>query len=613
MRDIGQIFSAFIKGKWFYVIIYAVANLLQALFSLLSLAMLIPFLDLLFGEKDKLVTVNPGFAFNADGIQQYLNYEISQIIINNDNQKQYAVLFIIIILLGATIFKNLFLYISRYILSPLRNNITKDIREELYSKSLALPIGFFTEERKGDIISRMSNDVIEVEHSIIAVMELLFGIPILVLFYLGMMLTLSPKLFLFLAVLLPISGLLIGRVSKSLKKQSGRGQTFVGNLISMLDESLGGLRIIKAFGAEKNRQRAFAQQNKDLVNTQNSIAQKRELASPLSEIMGVAVLGVVLWFGSGMVFDNEITKAVFILFILIFTQLLDPLKKLSQYFYNVARGSASVERINKIREAINPIVDADNAQDLSSFNHSIEFKHVSFAYGENQILKNINLSIPKGKTVALVGESGAGKSTLVDLIPRFHEVTEGEILIDGQNIKDIKIDDLRKLMGIVSQEPILFNDTIAQNIALGDSNFSIDKIKQSCEVANASTFIEQKEESYETNIGDRGTKLSGGEKQRVTIARAIYKNPPILILDEATSSLDTVSEKMVQDAINNVMQNRTSVVIAHRLSTIRNADEIIVLEKGEIKERGTHSELIEQNGIYQNLVSLQHMGKSQKK
>ncbi len=613
MRDIGQIFSAFIKGKWFYVIIYAVANLLQALFSLLSLAMLIPFLDLLFGEKDKLVTVDPGFVFNADGIQQYLNYEISQIIINNDNQKQYAVLFIIIILLGATIFKNIFLYISRYILSPLRNNITKDIREELYSKSLALPIGFFTEERKGDIISRMSNDVIEVEHSIIAVMELLFGIPILVLFYLGMMLTLSPKLFLFLAVLLPISGLLIGRVSKSLKKQSGRGQTFVGNLISMLDESLGGLRIIKAFGAEKNRQRAFAQQNKDLVNTQNSIAQKRELASPLSEIMGVAVLGVVLWFGSGMVFDNEITKAVFILFILIFTQLLDPLKKLSQYFYNVARGSASVERINKIREAINPIVDADNAQDLGSFNHSIEFKHVSFAYGENQILKNINLSIPKGKTVALVGESGAGKSTLVDLIPRFHEVSEGEILIDGQNIKDIKIDDLRKLMGIVSQEPILFNDTIAQNIALGDSDFSIDKIKQSCEVANASTFIEQKDQSYETNIGDRGTKLSGGEKQRVTIARAIYKNPPILILDEATSSLDTVSEKMVQDAINNVMQNRTSVVIAHRLSTIRNADEIIVLEKGEIKERGTHSELIEQNGIYQNLVSLQHMGKSQKK
>lgn len=573
--------------------------------------MLIPFLNILF-NKDALVTVKPELTINANSLLEYLNYYISQIIISNDGKKEYAVLFIIIIVMVSIIFKNLFIYISRYILSPLRNRITQDIREDLYKKSLALPIGFFSEERKGDIISRMSNDVLEVEASIIAVMELLFGIPIQVIFYLVVMLTMSWQLFLFLAILLPIAGLIIGRISKELRRQSKDSQGYIGNLISMLDESLGGLRILKAFGAERNRVENFEAQNDELVKMQNSIALKREAASPTSEVLGVAVLCTILWFGSRMVFNGEILSGIFIAFILIFTQLLDPLKKLSQFFYSVARGKASIERINKIRTAINPIIDNENAKEIASFKNKIEFKNVNFSYNDTPILKNISLTIKKGQSLALVGASGAGKSTLVDLVPRFHEVNSGQVLIDEVNIKDYKINDLRALMGIVSQEPILFNDSIENNIALGHDNINIQKVEDSCKVANAK-FVYEKEEGLKTNIGDRGMKLSGGEKQRLTIARAIYKNPPILILDEATSSLDTVSEKIVQESIQKLMQNRTSIVIAHRLSTIQNADEIVVLEKGEIKERGKHDDLLAQNGLYAKLVKMQYISKSNEK
>ena len=611
MRDIFLIFKSFIKGKWSYVFTFIITNLLQVIFSLVSLAMLIPFLNILFNEKALIVT-KPTLTLNANSLLEYLNYYISQIILQNDGKKEYAVLFIIVIVMVSILFKNLFIYISRYILSPLRNRITQDIREDLYKKSLALPIGFFSEERKGDIISRMSNDVLEVEASIIAVMELLFGIPIQVVFYLVVMLTMSWELFLFLAILLPIAGLIIGRISKELRRQSKDSQGYIGNLISMLDESLGGLRILKAFGAEGIRTENFKAQNDELVKVQNSIALKREAASPTSEVLGVAVLCTILWFGSRMVFNGEILSGIFIAFILIFTQLLDPLKKLSQFFYSVARGKASIERINKIRTAINPIVDAPNAQSISTFEHEIELRDVGFSYDGIPILKNINLKIKKGQSVALVGASGAGKSTLVDLVPRFHEVEKGEVLLDGVNIKDYKIADLRDLMGIVSQEPILFNDSIENNIALGHEKVDSQKVLESCEVANAK-FVIEKEAGLQTNIGDRGMKLSGGEKQRLTIARAIYKNPPILILDEATSSLDTVSEKIVQEAIQKLMKNRTSIVIAHRLSTIQNADEIIVLEKGEIKERGKHDDLLAQNGLYAKLVKMQYISKSNEK
>lgn len=607
MKALAHIFKTYISGKWKYILVYALSNLLQALFSLISLAMLIPFLNLLFGNE-KLVYQKPSFHFSAKGLQDFFNYNLSQIIIKHD--KMTAVLFIILVLMSAIVLKNLFLYISRYILNPLRNTITKQIREELYKKSLQLPIAFYSNERKGDLMSRMSSDVLEVEASIIAVMELLFGIPILVLFYLSIMLSLSVQLFLFLAVLLPLAGLLIGRISKRLKKQSAAQQSFFGKLITMLDESLTGLRIIKAYGAEEFRIKIFSNENSKLLKLQNAIATRRELASPLSEVLGVAVLCIILWFGCLLVFNGKIVEATFILFILIFTQLLDPLKKLSMYFYNVARGAASLERIDKIRNAENSIQDQENALSLLSFENSIEFKNVYFSYGDTEILKNINLKIEKGKTLAIVGESGSGKSTLVDLIPRFHDVQQGKIFIDGKEINSYIISDLRNLMGIVSQEPILFNDSIAQNVALGAEKVDDEKLKLSCQIANAEEFILQKEGTYQSNIGDRGSKLSGGEKQRLTIARAIYKNPPILILDEATSSLDTISEKMVQEAIDRLMKNRTSIVIAHRLSTIQNADEIILLEKGEIKERGTHQELIAQNGAYYKLVNMQYLIKN---
>ena len=479
----------------------------------------------------------------------------------------------------------------------------------MFDKIIQLPVGFFTNERKGDILSRITNDVTAVEISIISMMELLFSTPITVIFYFVVLLFISPKLFLFLLVLLPIAGLIIGRVSKSLKRTTLTTQEKLANILTIVEETLGGLRIVKAFRAENNRMDAFAHENEHVMRLNNSIASRRELASPMSEFLGILILSVIIWFGGNMALSQpaEIEPGMFIMFISLFYFLINPLKSLSQVFYNLHQGRASLERINMIMDADNKIVDMPDASPFTHFNHSIEFKNVCFSYEGKQVLKNINLTIQKGKTIAIVGASGAGKSTLVDLIPRFHDVTEGEILVDGKNIKEYKIDDVRSLMGIVSQEPILFNDSIQNNIALGGNQHDIEAIHHAAKVANAYQFIQEKEQGFETTVGDRGSKLSGGEKQRVTIARAIFKNPPILILDEATSSLDTVSERQVQEAIDNLMQNRTSIVIAHRLSTVQNADEIIVLEQGEIKERGTHGSLIAQHGIYKKLVDIQQV------
>ncbi len=607
MRAIRSILP-YLKDKWSYVVAYMLSNLLSVIFSTLTVGMISPFLNMLF-SKESALTSNPGFHLSKEGVGDYFKFLLSDFIHQHGDDKVYGLIFICIVVVIATFLKNLFLYISKYILNPLRNGIILRIRRELFSKIIQLPVGFFTNERKGDIMSRMTNDVTAVEQSITSLMELLFSTPITVIFYFVVLFMISDKLFLFLLVLLPIAGLVIGRISKSLKKNTKTTQEKLGNMLSIIEETLGGLRIVKAFRAEKNRNDAFEFENKHLFNLNNHIAARRELASPMSEFLGISILSVIIWFGGNMALStpSQLEPGTFIVFISMFYFLINPLKALSQIFYNLHQGKASLDRINMILQAENNIVDKNDAKQISSFNESIEFKNVSFSYEGKDVLKNINLKILKGQTVAIVGASGAGKSTLVDLIPRFHDVNSGEILIDGTNIKDFKIDALRKLMGIVSQEPVLFNDTIANNISLGAENAAMKDIEHAGKIANAHEFIINKEEGYQAIAGDRGTKLSGGEKQRVTIARAIFKNPPVLILDEATSSLDTVSERMVQDAINHLMQNRTSIIIAHRLSTVQNADEIIVLEQGEIKERGTHSALISKQGIYNKLVEMQQV------
>ncbi|MBP6623852.1 MAG: ABC transporter ATP-binding protein [Chitinophagaceae bacterium] len=607
MKAIGSLLP-YLRGKWSYILTYALSNLLSVIFSTFSMAMIIPFLNMLF-EKDMYVATNPGLTWSKEGIAAYFKFLLSDFIASHDNNKAYGLVFICVILIVSTFFKNLFLYIAKYILNPLRNGVLLNIRRDLYQKILSLPVGFFTNERKGDIMSRMTNDVTLIEVSIVGVMELLFSTPITVIFYFTILLYLSPKLFLFLLVLLPIAGLIIGRISKTLKRSSKQTQEKLGNLLSIIEETLGGLRIIKAFRAEGNRSQAFEHENQQIFALNNHIASRREMASPMSEFLGILILSTIIWFGGNMALSkpSEIEPGTFIMFISLFYFLINPLKSLSQIFYNLAQGKASIERIQKILSAENKIIDLADAQEMKEFKESIEFRHVGFAYEGHEILKDINLTIRKGQTLAIVGASGAGKSTLVDLIPRFHDVQTGEILIDGKQIQSIKIEDLRSLMGIVSQDPVLFNDTLRNNIALGGNTENTKAIEEAAKVANAHEFVMQKEGAYDGLAGDRGAKLSGGEKQRLTIARAIYKNPPILILDEATSSLDTVSERMVQDAINKLMQHRTSIVIAHRLSTVQNADEIIVLDKGEIVERGTHSSLIALNGRYKRLVDMQQV------
>lgn len=568
--------------------------------------MLAPFLQMLFG-KEKLLNVAPKWEFNANGFLNYLKYTISQLI--TQHNEVYALGAICLIIVVSVFFKNMFTYLSFRVLAPMRNYVMTKLRSDLYAKILELPIGFFTEQRKGDIISRMSNDANEVEWSVMSTLEGLIRDPLTILIYLVTLVYISPTLSLFLLVLLPLTGFIIGRVSRSLKKQSTDSQEQLGTLMSILDETLGGLRVIKAFNAEKTLRSKFFNTNDTLNHIRNRMNFRRDLASPMSEFLGVLVLSCILWFGGKLVLNQEAGLGAdsFITYILIFTQIINPSKSLSTAFYNAQRGSAAIQRIEEILLAPVTVTDLPDAKPITQFNHCIEFRNVSFAYEDTIILHNINLTIEKGKTIALVGSSGAGKSSLADLVPRFHDVSSGELLIDGINIKNYTLHSVRSLMGIVTQEPILFNDTIANNIALGVDPVSQEKIKHAATVANALHFITQKEEGFAANIGDRGNKLSGGERQRITIARAVLKNPPILILDEATSSLDTESERLVQDAINHMMQHRTSLVIAHRLSTIRHADEIIVLQKGTIVERGNHEQLLGLGGIYRRLVDMQEV------
>lgn len=585
-------------------------NILSALFGVISLGLLSPFLMLIFKQGDAFKAVSgTGFFSRINPVNHFKEWLYA--VIQEPGGNIRALMVICLVVFVSILLKNFFAYMSMYFLNPIRNRILNDMRSSMYSRILQLPIGYFTEQRKGDIMSRLSNDLGDVENSTISVLESLFREPITILLFFTYMIILSPQLTLFLLIFLPVAGLILGRIGRSLKKENKQVLQQFGVMFSTIEETLGGIRIIKAFNAEKNIQRKFEDENMAMYHLKNKANRRRDLASPVSEALGVTSVLCILWYGGRLVLNGDssftLNAGDFLAYIAIFTQLIQPLKGLSSASYNIQKGAASIERIEALIHEQVGITEKPDARELVSFTRSIELRNVGFAYQDKWILKNINLTIEKGKTIALVGSSGAGKSTLADLIPRFIDATEGEVLIDGVNIREYSLHSIRNQMGIVTQEAILFNDSIAANIALGKPDASEEEIRQAATIANASSFIDRKEEKYQTNIGDRGQKLSGGERQRLTIARAVLKNPPILILDEATSSLDTESEKLVQDAINNLMSNRTSIVIAHRLSTIRHADEIIVLQKGEIVERGTHQSLIEQNGFYKRLVEMQEV------
>lgn len=590
---------------WGYALLNIVFNILAVIFSLASLTLFIPVLQILFKTAEAPEQVTDFSWMNFDSVKDRFYYEISKMV--ETRGEMDVLLYISIIIVVLFFFKNLFRYLAMFYLAPIRNGVVKDIRNKLYHKTLILPLSYFSEQRKGDIIARMTSDVQEVEWSIMSSLEMIFREPIAIVSYLIFLFLMSPQLTIFVLVLLPLSAFIIGRIGKSLKRTSAKGQKQLGLILSIIEETLGGLRIIKAFTAINASNKNFRKSNQRYTRIMIRLYRKRDLASPLSEILSSMVMVIVLWFGGRIVLspDSNLDAAVFITYIVIFSQIIVPSKAITKAFYNIQKGSASVERIQEVFDAEEIILEKPNAENVKDFEKELEYKKVSFAYGKEMVLKNIDLKIEKGKTIALVGPSGGGKSTLVDLLPRFYDSLEGGIFLDGKNVKDLVIDDLRGLMGIVSQESILFNDTIMGNIAMGMETVNEEDVIAAAKVANAHEFISEMEEGYHTNIGDRGVKLSGGQRQRLSIARAVLKNPPILILDEATSALDTESERLVQEALTELMKNRTSIVIAHRLSTIQHADEIIVISKAEIVERGKHQELLKLNGMYKKLCEMQ--------
>jgi len=593
-----------------YVFLSLLFNLLTTFFSLFSFAAIIPLLNMLFKTTQAVKTYqtwtwDDKFKVIVDGIQNNVSFSIQRFIENVGPSA--ALLYIGLFLVVMTALKVGTAYLGAHFLIPIRTGVLRDLRNQLYKKIISLPIGFFTAERKGDIMSRMTGDVNEVEASIMSSLEMVFKNPIMILIYLGVMFVMSWELTLFVLVLLPFSGYLIGKIGKSLKRRSTEGQEQTGELLSQIEETLGGLRVVKAFNAEHKLEARFSLLNEKTRKTFTRLNRRYNLAHPVSELLGTIVIAILLWFGGVLILGHRssIDAAQFIYYIVIFYSIIAPSKDLSKASYSIQKGMASLERVDMILKSENTIKDPEEPQIIHTFSDKIEFRNLGFKYETDWVLRDINLIVPKGKTVALVGQSGSGKSTLVDLLPRYYDAVEGEILMDGVNIKNYRVHDIRSQMGNVNQEAILFNDTFFNNIAFGVENATLEQVIEAAKIANAHDFISATENGYETSIGDRGSKLSGGQRQRVSIARAILKNPPILILDEATSALDTESEKLVQDALENLMLNRTTLVVAHRLSTIKRADEICVMHEGKIVERGKHDDLVALDGYYKKLCDMQ--------
>ena len=609
--SILSILRRFVPPYKGYVMLNVFFNVMSTILSLFSFATLIPVLQLLFGISTAELEYIP--MGNTASIQEMIEvaknnlYFYLQTLIDSHGGS-YVLLMLGGCLVILTGLKCLFAWLANYYMVPIRTGVLRDLRESLYRKIISLPIGFFTEERKGDVMSRMTNDVNEVEASIMSTLDILFKDPIMILIYLLSLFFISWQLTLFVLILLPIAGFLIGRIGRSLKRSSIKGQEQNSDILTQIDETLGGLRVVKAFNAEEKLIKRFQRLINDTRQTFNRINRRYYLAHPVSEFLGTALIAVLLWFGGLLILGNNasIDAATFIYYLVIFYSIIGPAKDLSKSTYSIRRGLASLERIDKILSAKSSIRNAKEPSKISNFQSVIQFSNVSFSYKEGQsVLKHINLDIHKGQTVALVGQSGSGKTTIVDLLPRFYDVIDGSITIDGIDIRNLDIFDLRALMGNVNQEAILFNDTFYNNITFGVESATMEQVRHAARIANADDFIMATPKQYQTIVGDRGSRLSGGQRQRISIARAILKNPPILILDEATSALDTESEKLVQEALEKLMRDRTTLVVAHRLSTIRNADLIVVLHEGEIVEQGTHEQLIATNGYYKRLIDMQ--------
>ena len=607
MKNFFKLFS-YIKPYKIYAFLNLIFNILTIFFAIFSLGMMIPLLKLIIGV-DNLTLSAPPFEL-ADKATWLPNLYYKMSVIIEAQGAEHMLMMISVAIVIMFLFKNIFRYLAMWILAPLRNGVIRDLRNAVYSKFLILPLSYYSGKKKGDLIARATNDVQDVEWTIMGSLEILFRDTITVIAYMTTLFIISSKLTLVMLIVLPIAGLIIGKIGKSLRRKSLIAQNMNGVMLSFFEEAIGGLRIIKAFNAINYSKSKFFKHNNGYTKVMIGVFRRGDLSAPMSEFFGIVIMAIVLWYGGKLILtkDGSMDGPTFIYYVTLFSQVIPSIKSFSSGYYRVQKGTASAQRIWEVIEADEEIIEKENAISKENFNDKIEYRNLSFQYEDDIVLKSVNLTIPKGKTIAIVGASGSGKTTMVNLLPRFYEANDGELLIDNINVRDLKINDLRGLMGIVNQESILFNDSIFNNIAFGIDDATEADVIAAAKVANAHEFIKDLADGYHSHIGDRGNKLSGGQKQRISIARAVLKNPPIMILDEATSALDTESERLVQDALENLMKNRTSVVIAHRLSTIKNADEIVVMENGEISEQGSHQELVEKGGIYYKLQELQSFG-----